>query len=200
MLDVVKAQKLIKDVPSEELALRTMHKDKILEMCKPRERVYMDRDTPRRIKEMIMEHQKNDGFRDKQREKMRMSPTNKADWEERLERERSGSEKIKRRNMVLPRDKWGKPIVKRAKISQDDDERLEKITRPEFAKMQKEIRAQKKSVATDTVNQLFKQKNWTCIGYNSTKGLMNKFKHGINGEVPEIKETMVQPRPQTSKN
>ena len=56
MLDIVKAQKLIKDVPSEELVLRTMHKDKVLEMCKPRERVFMDRDTPRRIKKMIMEH------------------------------------------------------------------------------------------------------------------------------------------------
>lgn len=56
MLDIVKAQKLIKDVPSDELVLRTMHKDKVLEMCKPRERVFMDRDTPRRIKKMIMEH------------------------------------------------------------------------------------------------------------------------------------------------
>ena len=33
MLDVVKAQKLIKDVPAEELVLRTMHKDKVVEMC-----------------------------------------------------------------------------------------------------------------------------------------------------------------------
>lgn len=56
MLDVVKAQKLIKDVPAEELVLRSMHEDKVLEMCKPRERVYMDRDTPRRIKKIIMEH------------------------------------------------------------------------------------------------------------------------------------------------
>lgn len=56
MLDIVKQQKLFVDVPSEELVLRTMHKDKVLEMCKPRERVFKDRDTPRRIKKMIMEH------------------------------------------------------------------------------------------------------------------------------------------------
>ena len=56
MLDIVKAQKLIIDVPGEELVLRTMHQDKVLEMCRPRERVFMDRDTPRRIKKMILEH------------------------------------------------------------------------------------------------------------------------------------------------
>ena len=56
MLDCVKAQKLIKDVPSDDLVLRSMHIDKVLEMCRPRERVYMDRDTPRRIKKIIMQH------------------------------------------------------------------------------------------------------------------------------------------------
>lgn len=57
MLDVVKAQKLIKDVASEELVLRTMHQDKVKEMCKPRARVFLDRDTPRRMKSMMLDHQ-----------------------------------------------------------------------------------------------------------------------------------------------
>ena len=56
MLDVVKAQKLIQDVPGDELVLRSMHKGKVLEMCRARERVFMDRDTPRRIKKMMLEH------------------------------------------------------------------------------------------------------------------------------------------------
>ncbi len=32
MLDIVKAQKLIIDVPGEELVLRTMHQDKVIEI------------------------------------------------------------------------------------------------------------------------------------------------------------------------
>ena len=66
MLDVVKAQKLIKDILADELVLRTMHKDKVLEMCKPRERVYVDRDTPRRIKKIMLDHQNNQAHRLKQ--------------------------------------------------------------------------------------------------------------------------------------
>ena len=56
MLDVVKAISLFKDVPNEELILRTMHKDKVIKMCKPRERVLMNGDTPRRMKKIIMDH------------------------------------------------------------------------------------------------------------------------------------------------
>ena len=76
MLDVVKAQRLIKDVAGEELVLRTMHKDKVLEMCKPRERVFMDRDTPRRIKKMVLEHQSNEEFKSAQMKTITSSPGN----------------------------------------------------------------------------------------------------------------------------
>lgn len=76
MLDVVKAQRLIKDVPAEELVLRTMHKDKVLEMCKPRERVFMDRDTPRRIKKMVLEHQGDEEFKAAQMKTLTQSPGN----------------------------------------------------------------------------------------------------------------------------
>ena len=64
------------DVPGEELVLRTMHKDKVLEMCKPRERVFMDRDTPRRIKKMIMEHQEEEEYKSAQMKTMNNSPSN----------------------------------------------------------------------------------------------------------------------------
>lgn len=58
VLELIKAQVLIHDVPAEELVLRTMHRDKVKEMCKPRARVYLDRDTPRRIRKIILHHQK----------------------------------------------------------------------------------------------------------------------------------------------
>ena len=34
VLELIKAQKLIHDVPAEDLVLRTMHHDKVREMCK----------------------------------------------------------------------------------------------------------------------------------------------------------------------
>ena len=58
VLELIKAQVLIHDMPAEELVLRTMHRDKVKEMCKPRARVYLDRDTPRRIRKIILHHQK----------------------------------------------------------------------------------------------------------------------------------------------
>ena len=58
VLELIKAQTLIHDVPAEELVLRTMLHDKVKEMCKPRARVYLDRDTPRRVKKIIDHHQK----------------------------------------------------------------------------------------------------------------------------------------------
>ena len=132
MLDVVKAQRLIKDVAPEELVLRTMHKDKILEMCKPRERVFMDRDTPRRIKKMIMEHQSDDAWRAGERKGAATSPTNLDTGKEAEEGGGATPKVLPKRSMVLPRDKYGMPQVTRAKISQDDDDRLQKIARADF--------------------------------------------------------------------
>ena len=58
VLEKIKAQKLIQDVPAEQLVLKTMHRDKVRELCQPRARVYLDRDTPRRVKKIIDHHQK----------------------------------------------------------------------------------------------------------------------------------------------
>ena len=138
MLDVVKAQNLIKDVPSEELILRTMHKDKVLEMCKPREHVFLDKDTPRRIKKIILEHQEEEKLRSDYVKSMITSPKRKSGKSVSIlaagdtVREKDTPEVIPKRNNVVPRNKWGQPIVAKAKISQDDDERLVKIARADF--------------------------------------------------------------------
>lgn len=58
VLEKIKAQKLIQDVPADQLVLKTMHRDKVKELCQPRARVYLDRDTPRRVKKIIDHHQK----------------------------------------------------------------------------------------------------------------------------------------------
>ena len=123
MLDVVKAQKLIKDVPSEELILRTMHKDKVLEMCKPREHVFLDKETPRRIKKIILEHQDEEKLRSDYVKSMIASPKRKTGGKSSAKlagesgREKDTPETIPKRNNVVPRNKWGQPIVAKAKIS-----------------------------------------------------------------------------------
>ena len=59
---------------------------------------------------------------------------------------------IPKRNMVVPRNKWGQPDVKRAKICQDDDDKLKKIARADFQTGQQYIRSQKKDVAINTIS------------------------------------------------
>lgn len=46
-----------------------MHWDKVNQICMPRERVFMDRDTPRRIKKIIMHHQAENQHRSDPKEK-----------------------------------------------------------------------------------------------------------------------------------
>ena len=41
-------------------------------------------------------------------------------------------ESLPKRNMVVPRDKNGHPIVKKAKITQDDADRLVRVARGDF--------------------------------------------------------------------
>ena len=178
MLDVVKAQKLIKDVPADDLVLRTMHKDKVLEMCKPRERVYKDRDTPRRIKKIIMDHQSTNAFRVKQLQsyqgKRAKERINVVEGEEKV------ADQLPKKNMVVPRNKWAQPIIKRAKICQDDDDRMQEIARADFQTSQQFIRGQKRNVAQSTITQLFKRDNWTIVGYHSTADLLTDYNVGFD--------------------
>ncbi len=129
MLDVVKAQVLFKDIPNEELILRTMHRDKVLQMCMPRERVFMDRDTPRRIKKIIMHHQAENQMK-----------SNPKDDQVQEKKDPSAVKELRKRNMVVSRDKYGHPVVKRAKITQDDADRLVRVNRGDFQTNQQFIR------------------------------------------------------------
>ena len=110
-------------MPADDLVLRTMHKDKVLEMCKPRERVYMDRDTPRRIKKIMLNHQSKHAHRVNQL-KSYQGKRRKNNKVEVVEGEEKVADELPKKNMVVPRNKWGQPIIKKAKICQDDDERM----------------------------------------------------------------------------
>ena len=94
-----------------------MHHDKIKELCQPRARVYLDRDTPRRIKKIIDHHQKvNEAFN----QQIKHSEKGHEDQEE--ARSNLAESKIafaqlktytEAKNMVLPRDKFMRPIIPR---------------------------------------------------------------------------------------
>ena len=99
-----------------------MHKDKVIEMCKPREHVYPDKETPRRIKKIILEHQEEEKLRSDYVKSMITSPKRKsgkstAKPEAGEIREKDTPEVIPKRNNVVPRNKWGQPIIAKQKIS-----------------------------------------------------------------------------------
>ena len=96
MLDVVKSFNLFKDIPNEELILRTMHRDKVTELCRPRERVLLNGDTPRRIKEIIMDHQERNGIKKVE-----------TDTEPIIKNDPFAPKQIPKRNMVVPRNRFG---------------------------------------------------------------------------------------------
>ena len=52
----------------------------------------------------------------------------------------------------------------------------------EFQTQQAYIRDQKREVAASTITQFFKRANWTVEGYNSTRGLLTKYKNKVNEE------------------
>ena len=77
--------------------------------------------------------------------------------------------------MVLPRDKFMRPIIPRQKMDHEDEAQVlqNDIPRGDFATSQQFIRDQKAHVSVTTLGGLFKRDNWTVMGYKSVKGLIN---------------------------
>ena len=149
-------------------------------MCKPRARVYLDRDTPRRVKKIIAHHQEvNLAYTEKIRH-ANQTDEDETSQEQPDPRIRHAQLKTyaEAKNMVLPRDKNGRPIIPKQKVDHADDaDRLQRdIPRGDFDKNQLIIRDQKAHVAMNTLGGLFKRDNWTVMGYKTVKGLINDAK------------------------
>ena len=184
VLELIKAQTLIPDdVAPEELVLRTMHRDQVKEMCKPRARVYLDRDTPRRVKKIIDHHQKVSAAYAQQIQHAGQAELEEekapGDQEPPLFDPTSRMAQLKTyteaKSQVLPRDKYGRAIVPKQKVDYADDaKRLQPdIQRADFQVSQGVIRDQKAHCALNTLEGLFKRDNWTVMGYKTVKGLIN---------------------------
>ena len=57
LLDTVHKQDLINDVQESELILRSMTQQKLIDIKRPRKNIFLDRDTPERIRKIVRDHE-----------------------------------------------------------------------------------------------------------------------------------------------